>query len=97
KARYALEQARLSSAIAVAKDKLATAEATDQLGLETQGIRDQIEALQRRQGLLADKKAMEAFVEEQQKAKQFADDLGSSLARGAEDAIVNFNNLRSVL
>lgn len=97
KARYALEQARLSSAIAVAKDKLATIESKDAIGVETLALRDQIEQLERRRGLLSDKTAMEAVAEETARAKQFADDLGSALANGATDAITHFNDLRSVL
>jgi hypothetical protein len=91
KARRALEKARISSAIAVAKDRLATVEATDGMGMETQAIRDQIAALERRQELLAARNGAEDFHAEQERIKADAhslrDTLQGTLGQGLEDAL----------
>lgn len=90
-ARLALEKARISSAIAVAKDKLATLEGTDALGLETQAVKDQIAALERRLQLLGDKAAKEEFVKQQEQMREelqrTRDTIEGTLGQGLEDAL----------
>jgi len=92
-----LTDARLAATIA---EKEATLAALQHLEADEQWIAqtaEQIRLLKERQGLLGDRRAAEAAANEAKQAKQFADDLGTALAQGAENAILHFNTLRDVL
>ncbi len=96
--RLALEQARISSAIAVAKDTLATVKSTDEIGMETWAIEDQIAALEKRQALLGKRAAKDVEVDQAKKmedeAQRARDTIENTLGQGIEDALNgNFKNI----
>ena len=93
----ALAQARLADAIAIKEQELATKQLNGATGSELDALREQIKLLRERGTLFDKKSAAEDFAAEAAKAKQFSDELGHSLAQGAEEAILHFRSLRDVL
>ncbi|MNV40663.1 hypothetical protein D3C71_1322780 [compost metagenome] len=82
-AKAALEQARLSSAIAVKEEALASRELTGATQGELDGLREQIRLLKERAGLLTDKSVKEAQIEN----KKLSEDMMGNIQHQLGDAL----------
>lgn len=85
-AKAALEQARLSSSIAVKEEALASRELTGATQGELDGLREQIRLLKERAGLLTDKSVKEAQIESRKTSEQMAGDMQRMLGDSIFDA-----------
>lgn len=96
-ARRNIEQARLSSAIALKQDTLAMLENAGASATEIDLLRQQINLLTQRAQLLGNVGAAVDLAKDLDKQAANAERFVDILANGAGDAVANFSNLRSVI
>lgn len=96
-AQAAIEQARITSAIAIKQQELSRLEGTDALVRETDAIREQIAALEERRDLLGTKAVAEKLKQDADEAKQFASQVGAAFESSFEKAILEGGKLSDVL
>jgi len=97
-ARHGLEMARLASAIALKEDTLAAYENAGATEAELVLLRQQIDLLRERAGLLETQRTIEKQgAEETKKATSAAEELGMTFASAFEDAIVEGKKLSDVI
>lgn len=96
-AQAAIEQARLSSAIAMKQEELVRRENAGALIRETDAIRAQIEALTERKDLVGMRGVAQKLADDAAEAKQFASQVGAAFESSFEKAILEGGKLSDVL
>lgn len=96
-AQAAIEQARLSSAIALKQEELVRRENAGALIRETDAIRAQIEALTERKDLVGMRGVAQKLADDAAEAKQFASQVGAAFESSFEKAILEGGKLSDVL
>ncbi|MDM0024073.1 phage tail tape measure protein [Variovorax saccharolyticus] len=96
-AQIAIEQARLSSAIAIKEEELARLAGTEAFERESDAIREQIKLLTDRKDLVAQKGIAEKLSDEAKKSADFARDVGAAFESSFEKAVLAGDKLSDVL
>ena len=96
-ARAKLEIARVDATIALKEETLAQLENSGATQAETDAIRQQIELLKQRKGLISEKGAAEQIAEDAKKSQELVKSLGLTFSSAFEDAIVNGRKFGDVL
>ncbi|MGX5650203.1 hypothetical protein ACWKW4_08105 [Hydrogenophaga borbori] len=91
-ARAAVEQARLSSAIALKEEELAMARNAEASAAQISALEREIALLKERQGLLGERGRRVAAVEARDRAKEFSDGVRDDLKRAFSDAFRDTKN-----
>jgi hypothetical protein len=91
-ARAAVEQARLSSAIALKEEELAMARNAEASATQISALEREIALLKERQGLLGERGRRVAAVEARDRAKEFSDGVRDDLKRAFSDAFRDTKN-----
>lgn len=91
-ARAAVEQARLSSAIALKEEELAMARNAEASAAQITALEREIALLKERQGLLGERGRRVAAVEARDRAKEFSDGVRDDLKRAFSDAFRDTKN-----
>jgi len=96
-AQAAIEQARITSAIAIKEEELARAAGAKAFERETDAIRTQIAALTERKDLVAMKAVADRLKTDADEARQFATQVGAAFESSFEKAILSGDKLSDVL
>ena len=91
-ARTAVEQARLSSAIALKEEELIMLRNADASATQIAALEREIALLKERTNLLGQRGARVTEIEEREKSKEFAKDLNTDLKRAFSDAFASTKN-----
>lgn len=93
----AIEQARLSSAIAIKEEELARISNTDSYVRERDAIQKQIEALTERKRLVGERGVAQQLEEESKQAAEYAKSLGSAFESSFEKVVFSGGKVSDVL
>lgn len=96
-AQAAIEQARLSSAIAIKEEQLARSANTEFLSRESAALEEQIRLLNERKDLVGLKGTAERLSEEAKKTEDLAKNIGAAFSSSFEKAILDGDKLSDVL
>lgn len=96
-ARRAIEQARLSSAIALKEDTLAMLENAGASQQEIQAIQQQIGLLKERAGLLGKRNAADDIARQAEEQFRFVQSIGDAVASNFERAVLEGGKLKDLL
>lgn len=91
-ARLAIEQARLSSAIAMKEETLAVLQNADASATQITSLEREIALLKERSGLLGQRAAVTLVAEDRENSKEFAKGVNDDLKRAFSDAFADTNN-----
>ena len=96
-AQAAIEQARLSSAIAIKEEQLARSANTEFLSRESAALQEQIRLLTERRDLVGMKGAAEKLADDAKKTEDLAKSIGAAFSSSFEKAILDGDKLSDVL
>lgn len=96
-AQAAIEQARLSSAIAIKEEQLARSANTEFLSRESAALEEQIRLLTERRDLVGMKGAAEKLADDAKKTEDLAKGIGAAFSSSFEKAILDGDKLGDVL
>ncbi|MET3441392.1 hypothetical protein ABIC94_002150 [Variovorax paradoxus] len=96
-AQAAIEQARLSSAIAIKEEQLVRSANTEFLSRESAALQEQIRLLTERRDLVGMKGAAEKLADDAKKTEDLAKSIGAAFSSSFEKAIVDGDKLSDVL